>query len=54
VEIFRGGAIEKGKYSILLRARLQSEEATLRDDQIAQWSGEIVGALKKLGGVQRA
>jgi len=54
VEIFRGGAIEKGKYSILLRARLQSEEGTLRDDQIAQWSGEIVGALKKLGGVQRA
>jgi phenylalanyl-tRNA synthetase beta chain len=54
VEIFRGGAIEKGKYSILLRVRLQSEEATLRDDQIAQWSGEIVGALKKLGGVQRA
>jgi phenylalanyl-tRNA synthetase beta chain len=54
VEIFRGGAIEKGKYSILLRARLQSEEATLRDDQIAQWSGEIVGALTKLGGVQRA
>ena len=54
VEIFRGGAIEKGKYSILLRARLQSEEATLRDDQIAQWSGEIVRALKKLGGVQRA
>ena len=54
VEIFRGGAIEKGKYSILLRARLQSEEATLRDGQIAQWSGEIVGALKKLGGVQRA
>jgi phenylalanyl-tRNA synthetase beta chain len=54
VEIFHGGAIEKGKYSILLRARLQSEEATLRDDQIAQWSGEIVRALKKLGGVQRA
>jgi phenylalanyl-tRNA synthetase beta chain len=54
VEIFRGGAIDKGKYSILLRARLQSEESTLRDDQIAQWSGEIVGALKKLGGVQRA
>ena len=53
VEIFRGGAIEKGKYSILLRARLQSEEATLRDDQIAQWSAEIVGALNKLGGVQR-
>ncbi len=54
VEIFRGGAIEKGKHSILLRARLQSNEATLRDEQIAQWSSEIVKALQKLGGAQRA
>ena len=54
VEIFRGGAIGAGKYSILLRARLQSDEGTLRDEQIAQWSGEIVKALQALGGVQRA
>ena len=54
VEIFRGGSIGSGKYSILLRARLQSDEATLRDEQIAQWSGEIVKALEGLGGVQRA
>jgi phenylalanyl-tRNA synthetase beta chain len=54
VEIFRGGSIGAGKYSILLRARLQSDEATLRDEQIAQWSGEIVKALEGLGGVQRA
>jgi phenylalanyl-tRNA synthetase beta chain len=54
VEIFRGGSIGAGKYSILLRARLQSDEGTLRDEQIAQWSGEIVGALRGLGGVQRA
>jgi phenylalanyl-tRNA synthetase beta chain len=54
VEIFRGGSIGKGKYSILLRARLQSDDGTLRDDQIAQWSGEIVKALQELGGVQRA
>jgi phenylalanyl-tRNA synthetase beta chain len=54
VEIFRGGSIGAGKYSILLRARLQSDEGTLRDEQIAQWSGEIVKALQGLGGVQRA
>ncbi|HXO36873.1 MAG TPA: phenylalanine--tRNA ligase subunit beta [Candidatus Acidoferrales bacterium] len=54
VEIFRGGSIGAGKYSILLRARLQSDEATLRDEQIAQWSGEIVKALEGLGGVQRS
>jgi phenylalanyl-tRNA synthetase beta chain len=54
VEIFRGGAIVAGKYSILLRAKLQSDEATLRDEQIAEWSAQIVAALKTLGGVQRA
>jgi phenylalanyl-tRNA synthetase beta chain len=54
VEIFRGGSIGAGEYSILLRVRLQSDEGTLRDDQIAQWSAEIVKALQGLGGVQRA
>jgi phenylalanyl-tRNA synthetase beta chain len=54
VEIFRGGAIGTGKHSILLRARLQSDEGTLRDEQIAQWSSQVVNALKTLGGAQRA
>jgi phenylalanyl-tRNA synthetase beta chain len=54
VEIFRGGSIAAGKYSILLRARLQSDESTLRDEQIAQWSSQIVKALQDLGGIQRA
>jgi phenylalanyl-tRNA synthetase beta chain len=54
VEIFRGGAIGAGKYSILLRARLQSDVGTLRDEQIAEWAGEIVRVLQGLGGVQRA
>jgi phenylalanyl-tRNA synthetase beta chain len=53
VEIFRGGSIAAGKYSVLLRVRLQSDAGTLRDDQIAQCSGEIVKALKMLGGAQR-
>jgi len=54
VEIFRGGSIEPGKYSILLRARFQSNDRTLREDEVAQWSGKIVAALQGLGGVQRA
>ncbi|MGA8213960.1 MAG: phenylalanine--tRNA ligase subunit beta [Candidatus Sulfotelmatobacter sp.] len=54
VEIFRGGSIEAGKYSILLRMRLQSDEETLRDEQIAVWSAKIVATLQGLGGVQRA
>jgi phenylalanyl-tRNA synthetase beta chain len=53
-EIFRGGAIDAGKYSILLRVKFQSEERTLRDDEIAQWSGKVVEALTGLGGAQRA
>ena len=53
VEIFRGGSIGAGKYSMLLRARFQSDEGTLRDEQIAEWSAQIVAALQGLGGVQR-
>ena len=54
VEIFRGGSIEDGKYSALLRSRFQSSERTLREDEIAQWSAAIVSALVTLGGTQRA
>ena len=53
VEIFRGSSIGAGKYSILLRARLQSDKGTLLDEQIAAWSAQIVAALQGLGGVQR-
>jgi phenylalanyl-tRNA synthetase beta chain len=54
VEIFRGEKVGLGKYSILMRARLQSGERTLRDDEVAQWAGQITKALEGLGGVQRA
>jgi phenylalanyl-tRNA synthetase beta chain len=54
VEIFRGEKVGAGKYSILLRAKLQSSERTLRDDEVALWAGQIGKALEGLGGVQRA
>jgi phenylalanyl-tRNA synthetase beta chain len=54
VEIFRGGSIPAGKYSVLLRVKFQAKDRTLRDDELAQWSGRIVAALTELGGVQRA
>jgi phenylalanyl-tRNA synthetase beta chain len=54
VEVFRGGSVESGKYSILLRARFQSLDRTLREDEVADWSGKIVVALQHLGGAQRA
>jgi len=54
VEIFRGGAVPPGKYSILLRAVFQSGDRTLREEEVAQWSSQIVAAIEALGGVQRA
>ena len=53
VEIFRGEKVGTGKYSILTRAKLQSSERTLRDDEVARWAEQIVKALEGLGGVQR-
>jgi len=54
VEVFRGEKVGVGKYSILMRANFQSRERTLRDDEVAAWAGQIITALEKLGGVQRA
>jgi phenylalanyl-tRNA synthetase beta chain len=54
VEIFRGERVGAGKYSILMRAKLQSSERTLRDDEVAQWAAQIAKALEGLGGMQRA
>ncbi|MGO8983715.1 MAG: phenylalanine--tRNA ligase subunit beta [Terriglobales bacterium] len=54
VEIFRGENVGAGKYSILMRAKFQSSERTLRDDDVAQWAGKIAKTLEGLGGVQRA
>ena len=54
VEIFRGEKLGTGKYSILMRAKFQSSHRTLRDDEVAQWAGQITKALEGLGGLQRA
>jgi len=54
VEIFRGGSVPVGQYSILLRAKFQSLERTLREEEVAEWSAQIVSALQDLGGTQRA
>jgi phenylalanyl-tRNA synthetase beta chain len=55
-EVFRGGSIvfvTAGNYSILVRATFQSSERTLRDDEVAQWSAQIMKALEALGGARR-
>jgi phenylalanyl-tRNA synthetase beta chain len=53
-EMFRGGAVPAGKYSVLLRAQFQSAERTLRDDEVAQWSAKIIQALEAIGGALRS
>jgi phenylalanyl-tRNA synthetase beta chain len=54
VEIFRGGKVPGGRYSLLLRARFQSAERTLREDEVAHWSAQVITALERLGGQLRA
>ncbi|HEY6251488.1 MAG TPA: phenylalanine--tRNA ligase subunit beta, partial [Candidatus Angelobacter sp.] len=54
VEIFRGGSVPEGKYSVLLRAQFQSAERTLRDDEVANWSAQIIKALEGMGGTLRS
>ena len=53
-EIYRGDKVGEGKYSALLHAEFQSKERTLRDDEVAQWSSQILAKLESLGGVLRA
>jgi phenylalanyl-tRNA synthetase beta chain len=52
-EIFRGGAVPAGKYSLLLRATFQSNERTLREDEVARWSALVVKAIERTGGTLR-
>jgi len=54
VEIFRGGSVPAGKYSVLLRAEFQSADRTLRDEEVTVWSAQVVKALETMGGSQRA
>jgi phenylalanyl-tRNA synthetase beta chain len=57
VETFHGGStvfVTTGAYSILLRATFQSRERTLREDEVARWSKEIITGLEGLGGRLRA
>jgi phenylalanyl-tRNA synthetase beta chain len=53
-EVFRGGSLAAGTYSLLLRVRFQSADRTLRDDEVNGWSARIVKAVEELGGALRA
>jgi phenylalanyl-tRNA synthetase beta chain len=56
VEVFRdakGKAVAAGHHALLLRCVFQSQERTLREDELSGWSAAIVGALTGVEGVLR-
>ena len=54
-DLFRGGQIPPGKFSLMIRVAFQSAQATLTEAQVSAFSGRIVQALQeKLGAVLRA
>ncbi|HVA16932.1 MAG TPA: phenylalanine--tRNA ligase subunit beta [Candidatus Dormibacteraeota bacterium] len=55
IDLFRGGQISAGKYSLLVRVTFQSDEATFTEAQLTDFSARIVSALtQKLGASLRA
>ncbi len=54
-DLFRGGQIPAGKFSLMIRVKFQSAEATFTDAQLNDFSERIVAALQeKLGATLRA
>jgi phenylalanyl-tRNA synthetase beta chain len=49
VDLFRGGAVPAGNYSLLLRLTLQSMERTLAGEEIAEATRRVLSALEPLG-----
>lgn len=49
VDLFRGGAIPAGHYSLLLRVTFQSPKHTLASEEIAALSARVLAALEPLG-----
>ena len=53
-DLFRGGQVPAGKFSLMIRVTFQSMETTLTDAQIAEFSSRIVATLEnRLGAVLR-
>jgi phenylalanyl-tRNA synthetase beta chain len=54
IDLFRGKHIPQGKFSLLVRVTFQSQEATLTEAQLSEFSSRIVSALEeKLGATLR-
>jgi phenylalanyl-tRNA synthetase beta chain len=54
IDLFRGKNIPTGKFSLLVRVTFQSQEATLTEAQLSDFSSRIISALEqKLGAALR-
>jgi phenylalanyl-tRNA synthetase beta chain len=54
-DLFRGGQVPTGKFSLMIRVKFQSAEATFTDAQLNDFSARIVAALQeRLGATLRA
>jgi len=54
-DLFRGGQVPAGKFSLMIRVTFQSAQATLTDAQVADFSSRIVATLEaRLGAVLRS
>ena len=54
-DLFRGGQIPPGKFSLMVRVTFQSAQTTLTEAQVSEFSSRIVQALQEgLGAVLRA
>jgi phenylalanyl-tRNA synthetase beta chain len=54
-DLFRGGQVPAGKFSLMIQVTFQSAQATLTDAQVSEFSSRIVRALEaKLGATLRA
>jgi phenylalanyl-tRNA synthetase beta subunit len=47
-DLFRGGSIPSGQYSLLLRVTFQSQTHTLTSDEVNEFGKRILGALGPL------
>ena len=45
IDLFRGGQVPAGKYSLLVRVTFQSAEATFTETQLTDFSARIISAL---------
>ena len=57
VEVFRdakAATVPAGHYALLLRCVFQSQERTLREDELAEWSARLIATLTALGGTIRS